>query len=125
MEVQNMFSLWLVLMVLGVSAITIFLVLRLGNNTGRWSTQRDRLFVAAMTLFGTIIFSTILWWVGLLLLGDNGALILSLIGEVVIVIVLLIWTNRSIRTYANAGRGLAPGRPEDPEHEPIKTPTAR
>ena len=100
-------------------------MLRLGNSTGRWSTQRDRLFVAAMTLFGTIIFSTLLWWVGLLLLGESGALILSLIGSVVIVVVLLVVTTRSTHTYANAGRGLAPDRPTDPEHEPIKTPTAR
>jgi len=119
------FNLWLVLMTLAVSVIAIFLVLRVGKFSGRWNTQRDRLFVAAMTLFGTIIFSTILWWAGLLLLGDNGALILSLVGEVVIVVVLLVLTTRSTHTYANAGRGLAPDRPEDPEHEPIKTPTAR
>jgi hypothetical protein len=119
-----MFTVWPILMTLGVSVIAILLVLRLGTNTGRWSTQRDRLFVAAMTLFGTIIFSTILWWLGLLLLGENGALILGIVGEVIIVVALLIWTNRSIHTYANAGRGLAPDRPEDPEHEPIKTPTA-
>ncbi|MEO8612140.1 MAG: hypothetical protein ABI690_29870 [Chloroflexota bacterium] len=119
-----MFNLWLILMALGVSVITIFLVLRIGNFSGRWSTRRDRLFVAAMTLLGTIIFSSILWWLGLLLLGESGALILSVVGEVIIVVVLLVLTTRSTHTYANEGRGLAPTRP-DPEHEPIKTPTAR
>jgi hypothetical protein len=125
MEVQIMFDLWLVLMALGVSVVAIFLVLRIGSFSGRWSTRRDRLFVAAMTLLGTIVFSTILWWAGLLLLGANGALILSFIGEVIIVVVLLVFTTRSTHTYANAGRGLAPDRPEDPEHEQIKTPTAQ
>lgn len=120
-----MFTVWPVLMALGVSVIAIFMVLRIGSFSGRWSTRRDRLFVAAMTLFGTIIFSTILWWLGLLLLGDNGALILGIIGDVIIVVTLLVLTTRSTHTYATAGRGLAPDRPEDPEHEPIKTPTAQ
>ena len=119
-----MFNVWLVLMALGVSVIATFLVLRIGSFSGRWSTRRDRLFVAAMTLFGTIIFSTILWWLGLLLLGDNGALILSIIGEVVLVVVLLVLTTRYTHTPENQGRGLAPDRP-DPEHERIKTPTAQ
>ncbi|HSS96915.1 MAG TPA: hypothetical protein VLK33_07795, partial [Terriglobales bacterium] len=81
MEVDTMFTVWPVLMALGVSVIAIFMVLRIGSFSGRWSTRRDRLFVAAMTLFGTIIFSTILWWLGLLLLGENGALILSFVGD--------------------------------------------
>ena len=119
-----MFNVWLVVMALAVSVIAIFMVLRIGSFSGRWSTRRDRLFVAAMTLFGTIIFSTILWWLGLLLLGDNGALILGIVGDIAIVVGLLVFTTRSTHTYANAGRGLAPDRPEDPEHEPIKTPTA-
>ena len=78
-----------------------------------------------MTLFGTIIFSTILWWLGLLLLGENGALVLGIIGDIVIVALLLVLTTRSTHTYANEGRGLAPDRPDSPEHEPIKTPTAQ
>lgn len=120
-----MFNAWLILMILVVSAVAIFLVLRIGSKSGRWNNQRDRLFVGAMTFFGSIIFSTILWWLGLLLLGENGALILGLVGNIVIVAVLLVLTTRSTHTYATAGRGLAPDRPDDPQHEQIKTPTAR
>ena len=120
-----MFIVWLAVMGLVVGAVTAAVVWRIGHSTGRWSTRRDMIFVAGTTLLGGIVFSTILGWLGYLLLGENGAPLVGLVGGVIVVLAVLAWSIRSTHTYANAGRGLAPDRPEDPEHEPIKTPTAQ
>lgn len=117
-----MFIVWLAIMGLVVGAITAVIVWRIGSESGRWSTRRDMLFVAGATLLGGIVFSTILGWVGYLLLGESGALWVGLIGGVIAALGVLAWSTRSAHSRANQGRGLAPTRPTEGEAA-TRTPT--
>jgi hypothetical protein len=122
MEVSTMFIVWLAIMGLVVGAITAVILWRIGQQTGRWSTRRDMLFVAGTTLLGGIVFSTILGWIGYLLLGESGALWVGLIGGIIAVVGVLAWSTRSAHSRANQGRGLAPTRPTEGEAA-TRTPT--
>jgi hypothetical protein len=117
-----MFIVWLAIMGLVVGAITAAIVWRIGQQTGRWSTRRDMIFVAGATLLGGIVFSTILGWLGYFLLGESGALWVGLIGGIIAVVAVLAWSTRSANSRANKGRGLAPTRPTDGEGA-TRTPT--
>jgi hypothetical protein len=117
-----MFILWLAVMAVVVSVATAYLVWRIDWFSQRWSERRDRLFVGGMTMLGGIVFSTILWWLGLLLISETGALVLGSIGGLIVVGVLLVWSIRSTHRRSNAGQGLAPTRPT-PEGDRPTAPT--
>jgi len=117
-----MFIVWLAIMALVVSAVTAAIVWRIGRASGRWNTRRDMLFVGGATLLGGIIFTTILGWIGYLLLGEDGVLWVGLIGGVIAVLIVLAWSTRSAQGLANKGRGLAPSRPTEGEAA-TRTPT--
>lgn len=118
-----MFIVWLAMMGILVGAVTAVIVGRIGRASGRWSTRRDMLFVAGTTLLGGIIFNTILGWIGYLLLGEDWALWVGLIGGVIAVLVVLAWSTRSAQGLANKGRGQPTAKPRPARRRRNKRPT--
>jgi hypothetical protein len=115
-----MFIVWLAVMGVIVGIVTAVVVWRIGQDTGRWSTRRDMVFVAGVTTLGGVIFSTLLGWVGYLLFGESGALLIGIIGGIIAVLSVLAWSIRSTQKRKNAGTGLAPTRP-GPDTETVQT----
>ena len=117
-----MFIVWLAIMGLIVGGTTAFLIGRIDSESGPPSKRRNLLFIASMTLLGGIVFSVLLGWLGYLVLGESGTLLVGLIGGIIVVLAVWAWSVRSTQTRANKGRGLAPTR--SPEGEAAtKTPT--
>lgn len=112
---------WLVLGGLIAGAVGAFFVARINSEPGG-GERRNMVFIAGMIMLGGVVFSTIIGWVGHLLFGETGALILGLSGGVIAVAIIYYLSVRSVRGRANRDRGLAPTRPPEGEAA-TKTPT--
>jgi len=115
---------WLVILGLIVGAITAYLIGRVESEPGPNGQRRNTLFIAAMSLFGGVVFTVLSGWVGHLLFGENVAPITGLIGGAIAVVTVYVLSVRSTRERANRGRGLAPTRPPEGEGA-TRTPTPK